>query len=86
MEALVKRKIDEMGRISLPTEFRKEYGWAEGDTVSIYRVKNILFMELTGKRQDPTCVFCGKPESKMRINASDICGECLEKVKGITHV
>ena len=65
MEALGKRKVDELGRITLPTEFRKENGWNEGDTVFIYQVKDTIYMELSKKLQEPARIFCGKPESKL---------------------
>ena len=81
MESLGKRKIDELGRVTLPVEFRKEHGWGEGDTVSIYRVEDTLMFRQSEKHQQPACIFCNKPESKLRIGTSDICCECLEVIK-----
>ena len=82
MEAFAGRKIDELGRVVLPVEFRKQYGWSEKDTVNMYRVGNSILMELAEHPQDPICVFCGKSESCAQFNAYDICAGCLDGVVG----
>ncbi|MCL2361065.1 MAG: AbrB/MazE/SpoVT family DNA-binding domain-containing protein [Defluviitaleaceae bacterium] len=36
MEFVAEKKIDELGRIVVPTEVRQAKGWGEGTTLAIY--------------------------------------------------
>ena len=40
----LKRKIDELGRVTLPKEFRKDLNINEKDTVEIFQTKNGVFI------------------------------------------
>lgn len=40
----VKRKIDPLGRIVLPSEFRKELGLKEGQEVEMFLLPNGIFI------------------------------------------
>lgn len=40
----VKRKIDPLGRIVLPSEFRKELGVKEGEEVEMFLVRDGIFI------------------------------------------
>ena len=51
MERLSSRTIDELGRIVLPSELRKD-GWNDGSTVSIYRAdENTVILQLLEKNE-----------------------------------
>ena len=77
-------KIDELGRISLPVELRKRYGWDKKDTLALYFVdQNTLILQLSEKYPGPRCVFCGATESARNVNGKDVCGECLERFKAV---
>ncbi len=41
----VTRKIDELGRVVLPVEFRKELNLKEKDAVSVYLLENGFYIE-----------------------------------------
>lgn len=41
----IKRKLDNLGRIVLPIEFRKELGLEPKDPVKIYLLKNGFYVE-----------------------------------------
>ena len=75
------RKIDELGRVVLPSELRKKLGWGTGDSVSVIEKDGIVIFRPFEKCQEPKCVFCGVAESALKIDGSDICANCIEKIK-----
>ncbi len=42
----IKRKLDNLGRVVLPIEFRKELGINERDEVEIFLVKDGIFIKV----------------------------------------
>lgn len=64
MERLGTRKIDELGRVVLPSELRAKFGWGEKDSLAMYYVDdNTLMIQLAEKYQRQRCVFCGTIEA-----------------------
>lgn len=45
----LKRKIDPLGRIVLPSEFRKELGLKEGQEVEMFLLHNGIFVKIKEK-------------------------------------
>ena len=45
----LKRKLDNLGRIVLPSEFRKELGIEDKDEVEIYLLENGFFLKTQKK-------------------------------------
>ena len=71
----VVRKIDELGRIVLPSELRKVFGIREGDELEISVDGEKVILQ---KRQD-LCVFCGsKPE--VEFKGRQICTGCASEL------
>ena len=56
MELLLSRKIDELGRITLPSELRIKMGWRTDDEVSIYKVDDNTLI-LQSKPTSPKCAI-----------------------------
>ena len=82
MELLISRKIDELGRITLPSELRNKLGWETGDELALYSVdRNTMLVQLTEKASGPSCVICKKPESIVKLSNADICGACFKEIK-----
>ena len=52
MNLPIERTIDDLGRIVLPRELRKELGWGVGDKLSISRTDNTINMELSKKKEE----------------------------------
>jgi len=74
--------IDDLGRIILPKELRQKQKWVTGDKLSFNLTEDgTVIMKLTEKCPEPKCVICAKAERKVRLSSSDICGDCLEKLK-----
>lgn len=68
----VVRKIDELGRIVLPSELRKVFGIREGDELDISVDGERVILQ---KRQD-LCLFCGAAEPKVEHKGRRVCDEC----------
>jgi transcriptional pleiotropic regulator of transition state genes len=79
------RKIDELGRIVLPGDFRKRSGWGIGDGILLTLSADCSAITLTldEKNPEPKCVFCGATESKTKINGIDVCADCVERFKDL---
>lgn len=89
------RKIDDLGRVVIPKEFRKTFNWPIGMEVEISAADGKVIVA----KHSTACVFCGKPtrvqigELPVRIrqlcifdwivdlNYCNIKGSCLESTK-----
>jgi len=82
MERICERKVDELGRIVLPSEVRSKLGWGTGDSVSLYYVDDDkLLLQLLERHPGQRCVFCGVTEAVKTFKEKDICGSCLDTIK-----
>ncbi len=75
----VVRKIDELGRIVLPIEIRKNLGIENKDAVEIFIEKDKIIL----KKYEPACLFCGNAEGVTSFDGKLICRRCIEKIKNI---
>jgi len=57
MERLNSRTIDELGRIVLPSELRKQPGWDTGKKVAVYYVNETTVILQVQKKQVDALVF-----------------------------
>lgn len=75
MNLIVERKIDELGRIVLPTEIRQRLGISVKSMLAIYEDGESIVMKMT----EPCCKLCG---SNDRVNGElHLCTECIGKIK-----
>lgn len=68
----VVRKIDELGRIVLPSELRKVFGIREGDELDISVDGERVILQ---KRRD-LCLFCGAEEPAIEHKGRKVCEAC----------
>ena len=68
----VVRKIDELGRIVLPSELRRVFGIKEGDELEISVDGERVILE---KRQD-VCVFCSEANPTIEYQGRSVCETC----------
>ena len=68
----VVRKIDELGRIVLPSELRRVFGIREGDELEISVNGEQVILQ---KRQD-LCLFCGADEPQIDFKGRMVCETC----------
>jgi transcriptional pleiotropic regulator of transition state genes len=69
----VVRKIDELGRIVLPSELRKVFGIKEGNELEISVDGEQIILQ---KRQD-VCLFCEAPNPAIQFKGRSLCENCV---------
>ncbi len=72
------RKVDELGRIVLPIELRRQLDIDIKDEVEIYVEGNSIVL----KKYEPACTFCGKSEHMYLFHGKNICSSCIDELKG----
>ena len=70
------RKVDELGRIVLPSELRKSLGIEVKDSLEIYTSGDSIIL----KKYLPACVFCGEANDIITFKGKNICKNCLRQV------
>ncbi len=71
------RKVDELGRIVLPSEIRKSMDINLRDSLEIYTDENRIILQ----KYQPACIFCNGADNITYFKTYRICGECLQKIK-----
>ena len=69
------RKVDELGRIVLPSELRKSLGIEVKDSLEIYTSGDSVIL----KKYLPACVFCGEANGIITFKGKNICKNCLRQ-------
>jgi len=70
------RKVDELGRIVLPIEYRQALNIKERDEIEITLNTN----EITLKKYIFGCYFCGSAADLVRIGDKAACRSCGERI------
>lgn len=70
------RKVDELGRIVLPSELRKSLRIEVKDSLEIYTSGDSVIL----KKYLPACVFCGEANDIITFKGKNICKNCLRQV------
>ncbi len=78
----VVRKIDELGRIVLPSELRRVFGIKEGDELEISVDGERVILE---KRQD-VCVFCSAANPTIDFHGRSVCNDCAGQLGQKSHI
>ena len=75
------RKVDELGRLVLPIELRKELNINEGDGLALYidKTNNAIIL----KPSEAKCTHCGTLENLKAFGKHSICAGCIEGVKNL---
>jgi len=66
------RKIDELGRIVLPIEIRRNLDIDRGEAVEIFVDEEKIIL----KKYNPACIFCGNASNITLFKGKLVCGEC----------
>ena len=70
------RKIDELGRIVLPIEIRKNLDIKEKDEIEIFVEDKRIVLQ----KHDPACVFCGSSIDMKYYKNKPVCRDCINKL------
>ena len=73
----VVRKVDELGRIVLPSELRRVFAIREGDELEISVDGEKVILQ---KRHD-VCVFCGNDGPSIQFQGRLVCEGCLTEMR-----
>lgn len=75
----VVRRIDELGRIVLPIEIRKNLNIENRDTVEIFVEEDKIIL----KKYEPACIFCGNARNVFIFKGKNICPACIKEIQEI---
>ena len=67
------RNVDELGRIVLPIELRRNLDINEHDPLEIYVEGTCIVL----KKYQPACIFCGDAQELTSFRGKSICASCL---------
>lgn len=71
------RKIDELGRIVLPIETRRQLDLEPKDGVEIFVDEDRIIL----KKYQPCCMFCSDGDDIVMFKDKKICKKCLHELK-----
>jgi transcriptional pleiotropic regulator of transition state genes len=72
----VVRKIDELGRIVLPSELRRVFGIREGEELEISVDGERVVLQ---KRHD-VCIFCSAESPSVEFKGRRVCSDCVGRL------
>ncbi|MEG0073654.1 MAG: AbrB/MazE/SpoVT family DNA-binding domain-containing protein [Clostridia bacterium] len=71
------RKVDELGRVVLPMELRRNLDIGIKDSLEIYVDGSSVIL----KKYQPACIFCNEADNVVSYKGKNICKDCLETLK-----
>ena len=72
----VVRKVDELGRIVVPIELRRNLNIEVGDPLEIF----IDGEEVILRKYEPGCVFCGNAKYVVEFKGKKVCTNCIKDI------
>lgn len=79
MNLKIVRKLDELGRIVLPQDFRKDLSWSAETRIAITKQGSQLILQA----DKDSCFICGSEQNLTKIKDKHICSECILEIKRI---
>jgi transcriptional pleiotropic regulator of transition state genes len=76
-ETGIVRRVDNLGRIVIPMEYRKVLGIRVHDPVSI----SIRGEQVVVEKYHDACVLCGSMDDIQRVKDRPLCAACLKEIK-----
>lgn len=70
------RKVDDLGRVVIPIELRRNLGISERDALEIFVDGEQVIL----KKYEPACIFCNNADNIVEYNNKLICKECINKL------
>jgi len=72
------RKVDELGRVVLPIELRRNMNIEIRDSLEIYVDGDSIIL----KKYEPACIFCGSTSNLITYKDKRVCSVCAKKIGG----
>lgn len=70
------RKVDELGRIVLPIELRRNLDIEERDPVEIYLEGDKIILQ----KHESACLFCGSSMGLTQYRGKNVCRDCVRNL------
>lgn len=70
------RKVDELGRVVLPIELRRNMDIEVRDSLEIYVDGDSIIL----KKYEPACIFCGSAKNIKDYMGKNVCATCAKKL------
>lgn len=71
------RPVDNLGRVVIPREIRKQFDIVDGvDNFEIFVEEDKIVL----RKYQPNCVFCGETNDTVTHNGHIVCKNCIEKM------
>jgi transcriptional pleiotropic regulator of transition state genes len=74
------RTVDELGRIVIPSDMRRNLHINTRDEIAITRENDKIIVT----KHVPTCVFCGTAENLYKFKKDHLCSACLDELKSVS--
>ena len=71
------RRIDQLGRVVVPAEFRKMLGIRPGDLLDMRAGEGQLHLS----KVEPECAICGKPDNLTPVHEKHLCADCVKEIR-----
>ena len=75
----ITRKIDDLGRLVLPVEIRRDLGIKEKDSLEIFIDEDRIVLQ----KYQPACSFCNNMDDIVLFEGKRICRNCIHKLKDL---
>jgi len=70
------RKVDELGRIVLPIELRRNLRIEVRDPVEIFLEGDRIILQ----KYEPACLFCGSSHALVQYRGKNVCAQCAKNI------
>ncbi|MCF6464341.1 AbrB/MazE/SpoVT family DNA-binding domain-containing protein [Clostridium sp. Cult2] len=71
------RKVDELGRVVIPIELRRNLDIEVKDALEIFVDGEHIVL----KKYAPACIFCGQAKDVVTYKGKNICPACMEDLR-----
>jgi transcriptional pleiotropic regulator of transition state genes len=75
------RKVDELGRMVLPSELRRRFRIHEGDYLGIDVEDGRIILT----KVETGCVFCDSPDDLVKFRDKLVCPSCIQDLEGYSE-
>jgi len=76
----ITRKVDGLGRVTIPAELRRTLNISEKDTLEIYVEGESIIL----RKYQPSCIFCSGVDDVMDFGGKLVCGKCVSSISAAT--
>lgn len=73
------RKVDQLGRVVIPIELRRNLDIDDKDSLEIYVEEDHIIL----KKYSPACCFCSNASGVTQFKNRNICGSCLAELMSL---